>query len=232
MKLNYRRILVLLLTLTALFSLAACGNDTAAPEESAPAAAAPQETPEPLALIGREAEGDYVYSLKLTNRTGADITAVSVKADADEAYPENMLPAGETFAAGEARMLWFDAAAAMEAAQAANAAHPDEPELWPSFSVQLTFADGTVQELHMLPLGDADACDLFLGDGLVYVIYTSLATQQSVNTQGFEQGLLDALAAAAAAPAPQTPAPQYQPQPQQEQPAEQDDACVEDGLVY
>lgn len=254
MKLNHHRFAALLLALVMAVSLAACAKqDAPAAEESAPAAeTAPAETPAPLALIGQEAEGEYVYSLRLTNRTGAEIVGVSVKDNAAETYPDNMLPEGETFAAGEARMLWYDATAAMEAAKAAMLENPDEPELWPAFYMQLTLADGTVQELHMLPLGDAEACDLFLGDGIAYVIYTSLSTKETVNTQAFEQAAQDD-AAAAETPAPQpvqqpaqpvqqpTQSVQQPTQPVQQptqpvqqptQPTEPDDGCVEDGLVW
>lgn len=235
-----KRILTLILALAAALTLVACGNqETAAPEESMLPSAEPTETPEVYARIGVEAAGENVYTVKLTNRTGAEITAVSVKDDAAEEYPGNMLPEGEVFAVGETRELYYDATGAVEAAQAAET-DPDAPVLTPAYSIRLTFADGTEQELHAFPFGDAESADIFSNGELIYVIYASMSTQETVNTLGAEQAVRDAAAAeeaqrqaeeAARQQAAQQAAWQAQQQ-QQQQTTEPDDGCVEDGIMY
>ena len=229
-----RRICILILAILAVALLAACGKsetpapaaeETAAPEETAPAT----PIPEAYAVIGTEVESEYSFAVRLTNRTGADITGVSVKHEGQESYPANMLPEGETYASGETRLLWYDAT---EAFQAMNASTPaNAPMATPEFTVQLTYADGTVQELHAFPFGDAAEGEIFRNGELAYLTYTSVSTQETVSTQGAEQAILDAAASAAAAA--QQPAQQTSWQPAPQQPAEQtDDACVEDGIMY
>lgn len=230
-----KRICMLLAMLLALALLAGCGSKeepaaTALPEESAAPAEAATPIPEAYAVIGQEVESEYSFAVRLTNRTGADIAGVSVKSEFDAEYPENMLPEGETFAAGETRILWYDATEAFTAANASAAA--DAPERTPEFTVQLTFADGTALELHAFPFGDAAEGDVFRSGDLAFLSYTSVSTQETVSTQGAEQAILDAQAAAAAAaqqPAPQTT---WQADPQPQTPEEPDDACVEDGIMY
>jgi hypothetical protein len=57
----------------------ACGNGQAKePEASTMPEAKETPAPEVFAVIGQEAEGENVFAVKLTNRTGADIVAVSV----------------------------------------------------------------------------------------------------------------------------------------------------------
>lgn len=238
-----KRIMILLLVLTTVF-LAACGNgQNKEPEASTMPEAKETPAPEVFAVIGQEAEGENVFAVKLTNRTGADIVAVSVKDDSAETYPENMLPAEEVFVSGETRVLYYDAAEALAAAEANSAeAAADEPAVTPEYTVQLTFADGSVQELHAFPFGDAEACDIFLNGEFAYLSYTSLSTKETVITQEAEQAIRDAAAAEEAARiqaeenARQQTSWQQTQQPTQQttQPPEEnpEDGCVEDGLMY
>lgn len=242
-----KRIIALLLTLTAAFSLAACGtNAQPVGSEEGSAVLEASAAPEVFAIIGEELAGEYVYTVKLTNNTGADITAVTVKDGSMESYLANMLPEQEIFADGETRVLYYDAAEAVKAEEAADS----DPVRTPEYTVQITLSDGKALELHAFPFGDAESCAIELEGDVAYIVYESLSTKERVKTLEAEQAILDQIAAEAAAAeeaarqaaaaeaarqaaaAAEEAARQAQQQQQTVVAPEEEDGCVDDGLMY
>lgn len=219
--------------------------------------AAPEKKEEVLKVIGRESEGEYVYKITLTNKTAKNIVGVSIKDSSLEAYPENMLSEGDVFSADEKRNLYYDAEAAMKAA--------DDKLLTPQIDVQITFEDQTVCVLTAFPFDDLKAGEIHFEDEVAFLQYKSLASKENVSTKeaelavkaAKEQAEAEAEAAAKAQAEAEAkaqaeaeakaqaeaeaqrqreqqkaqPKPQPQPQPQ-ETPGGAQDGCVNDGLVY
>lgn len=155
-------------------------------EEAAPAAAQGAEEAQELKSIGEKAEGETVYAVKLTNQTGKDITGLAIKEAAEEAFPENMLTEGDVFAQDEERILYYDSAAAVEANEAANEVEENQKLMKPVYTVQITFADESVEELHSFPFGDVEAAALCQGEEVLYITYTSVAEGTEINTEEAE----------------------------------------------
>ena len=151
-------------------------------EEGAPVSE--QETE--LKTIGEKAEGETVFTVKLMNRTGKDITGMAVKGAKEEEYPENMLTEGDVFVQDEKRILYYDAAAVIEANEAENNVDENRPLIKPIYNIQVTFADETVQELHSFPFGDAEEVTLCQGEEVLYITYTSVAEGTEFNTEEAE----------------------------------------------
>ena len=167
------------------FLLSAAGYGVSA-EEEASAAEQGQEEVQELKTIGEKAEGETVFSVNLTNKTGKDIVGMAVKGAKEEEYPENMLEEGDVFAQDEERILYYDSAAVVEANEAENNVDENRPLIKPIYTVQVTFADETVQELHSFPFGDVEEADLCQGEEVMYIIYTSVAEGTEINTEEAE----------------------------------------------
>ena len=197
--------------------LAACSQTSAAStaSSSAPVSWAPVSSAEMPAtaakIIGTQADG--VEPITLENKTGKEITGFSVKSSDETAYPANMLPQGETFAAGEKRDLYYaipstagisDAQSVSMPAENADAASsagesrdPDASStasakaLPPQYDVQLTFADKTTAVLHAFPFGDTAQGSICQEDGVTFLTYLSTSSNEEVSTKDAEQKLLE-----------------------------------------
>ena len=167
------------------FLLTAGGYGVCA-EEEAPAASQDQADGTELKTIGEKAEGENVFAVKLTNSTEKDITGIAVKGSKEDEYPENMLEEGDVFVQGEKRILYYDAAAVIEANKAENEVDENRPLIRPIYNIQVTFADETVQELHSFPFGDAEEAEVCQGEEVLYITYTSLAEGTEFNTEEAE----------------------------------------------
>lgn len=248
-----RRILAALLLTMILVSLAACGakEAPAGSENGSAEETVPTPTPEPLKLLGKEAEGEHVFTVEVKNGTGKDIVFFAVRAEGDTAEPENLLAENDAFAAGETRALWYDGADAFAAL--AQSQSENEPERTPEFTLVLKFAgEDEAQEVHAFPFGDAKQAELKLEEGLTYLVYTSETTKQTVNTKDAEQSARElaakaaedaAAAEAARQQAAAAEAARQQQQQQQQQPAQptpepvpddggEGDGCIDDGIMY
>ena len=155
-------------------------------EEVAPAAAQDQAEETELKTIGEKAEGETIFAVKLTNSTEKDITGIAVKGSKEDEYPENMLEEEDVFVQGEKRILYYDAAAVIEANKAENEVDENRPLIRPIYNIQVTFADETVQELHSFPFGDAEEAEVCQGEEVLYITYTSLAEGTEFNTEEAE----------------------------------------------
>lgn len=141
--------------------------------------------------IGEEEEG--AYQIKLTNSTGMDITAVSVKTTEEEEYPDNFLVEEDVFAADEVRYLYYlppveeDAETEeVQPEEADDADEADDRELTVGYDVQLTLADDSVYILHGFPFDDVEEAELLLEEDVIYLKYISLSTQETVETREAE----------------------------------------------
>lgn len=197
--------------------LAACSQTSAAStaSSSAPVSSAPVSSAEMPAtaakIIGTQADG--VEPVTLENKTGKEITGFSVKSSDETAYPANMLPQGETFAAGEKRDLYYAIPSTTELSDAQSVSMPAEnadeasstgesrdPDasstasakaLPPQYDVQLTFADKTTAVLHAFPFGDTAQGSICQEDGVTFLTYLSTSSNEEVSTKDAEQKLLE-----------------------------------------
>lgn len=144
---------------------------------------AEEKEPE-LKVIGTESKDAFKVELK--NSTAKNITGVSVKLTEETEYPANMLANGDVFAVDESRNLYYTApAAAEETAETADAS-ADEKVLTQGYDIQLTFEDGTTAELHSFPFEDMEAGEICFADEVAYLSYTSVATEDKVETKEAE----------------------------------------------
>jgi colicin import membrane protein len=131
--------------------LGGCSSTTGASTEQA---ATTVEDTRPC--IGTEADGSL--DVIITNGLGADVTALSVKASTDEAYPVSMIASGVSYAAGEEDHLYYA---------------PASTDTSVTYDLSLTLADGTVDTFEAVPLAQV-ASMTFLTDadtGVAYVDY-------------------------------------------------------------
>lgn len=188
--------------------------------------ATPIDAEEELPAIGTESAD--AIKVKLTNKTGKDITGVAVKNMDSEAWSDNLL-ADDSFTDKEKRYLYYTPDASEE-----NSTESEEGDIltYAGYDIQLTFADETTMTLHALSLEDIKEGEILLADDVCYVSYESVATGETLDTKDAEiavkeqeeaeaQAAAEAAAAAAAAQqATEAPA------------AGGDDECLGDGLTY
>lgn len=169
----------LLLTVTAMIfaAVAGCGK-----KETEKKKETKVEKVEKLKTIGTK--DDDAYVIKLTNATGQDITAFSVKSSGDAAYPENMLKDSDKFTVEEEREVYYTPSDA-----AKTTATADGKEIPVEYLVQITVADGKVYELHAFPFEDMKEGELKLEEGIAYLTYSSVSTKEEVSTLDAEKAV-------------------------------------------
>lgn len=149
---------------------------------------------------------DSSFEVKLTNGTGQDITGFSIKDSDESQYPANLLKSEDKFAKDETRVIYYTAKTKKDAATETGKVLPIE------YTVQLTFADSTVSELHAFPFEDMKEGKISIEDKMAYVTYKSTNSKEEVSTLEAEKAVkaqadakskseADAAAAAAAAQA-------------------------------
>lgn len=143
--------------------------------------------------IGTKAEG--AYEVQLTNATGQDITAVTLKSSSEENYPDTMLAEGDSFKNEEIRNLYYKPSE--EAAQSTET--EDGKELPAEYTMKITLADNTELELHAFPFEDMKKGEIKVQDGLAYLTYTK--DDSEVSTLEAEKAVKEQKEAEAAAKA-------------------------------
>ena len=151
-------------------------------KETEEKAASTEKKEEELKVIGTESEDAFKVELK--NSTGKDITAISVKLTETAEYPATMLAAGDVFADEESRILYYKAEEAT--ADTANAEDANAKVLTQGYDIQLTFEDSSTAELHSFPFEDIEKGEICFADEVAYVSYTSVSTEQKVETKEAE----------------------------------------------
>ncbi len=192
--------------------------------------ATPVDAEEELPAIGTESAD--AIKVKLTNKTGKDITGVAVKNMDSETWSDNLLGDEDVFTDKEKRYLYYTPDASEE-----NSTESEEGEIltYAGYDIQLTFADDTTMTLHALSLEDIKEGEILIAEDVCYVSYESAATGEKMDTKESElevkkqeeaeaQAAAEAAAAAAAQQqATEAPAPSD---------GGGDDECLGDGLTY
>lgn len=156
---------------------------TVTTKETEPTTEAPTEPA--MKIIGEKAEGEFIYSVKLKNKTGKEIIGFAIKDSSKNEFSDNMLKNDDNFAKDEEQVLYYDAAEAVSA-NAADLTDSDKV-LTPEYTIQLTFSDGTAAELHQFPFDDAESAEIHSEDNIAYLVYTSVSSKTNVNTKEAEK---------------------------------------------
>ena len=172
-------------TVTGCSSQSGGEEDTAASVEDTA-----EKEEEELKTIGTE-DAD-AFQVELKNSTEKNITGVSIKLMSETEYPENMLTDGDVYEADESRILYYkapdasgDAAAAADAAET-EAADSNQKVMTTGYDVQLTFEDASTAELHAFPFEDISEGEICFADDVAYLSYTSVSTEEKVETKEAE----------------------------------------------
>lgn len=157
-----------------------------------------------LKSIGTKEEG--CFEVVLANKTGQDITGVSIRTTDEENFPESLMKEGETFTKEEKRNLYYKAPEQKDKTASTDAADSETKALEPAYEVQITFADKTTKVLHAFPFADMKEGELCFADDVAYLKYSSVKTKEIVETKEAElavkqQEEADAIAAEEAAAA-------------------------------
>ena len=165
------------------------GADAASTPTATPTSTpTPTPTEAPVKAIGTESDSESVFKVRLTNSTGLDITGISVKKTEDTEYPENMLVQDDIFVGNEKRDLYYDSGVipTQEATQedvAETEGDAGQKALTQGYDIMLNFSDGSSLELNSFPFDDIEEGELCVEDGVAFVKYTSVNTQQEVSTK-------------------------------------------------
>jgi len=165
-------------------SMAGCKKEEAKEvPETEPVVEEQAEEEEILKTIGAEAEG--AFKVRLTNNTGKDIKGISIKIIEEEEFPENFLAENDIYTVEEARYLYYSP---NQEAKTEEAAEGDEDErlLTPGYDIRLTFSDDTVAVLHSFPFEDIEEGELHLEEEVGFIKYTSVSTNETVETKEAE----------------------------------------------
>lgn len=191
---------VLGLSLTACTSKQAAKKvGTSTPSASAVATVIPTEKTDGPD-IGIKTKDKLCQKLYVTNSTGKNITGFAVKVDGDENYSDNLMQANDVFKANENRDVYYTENSEDVTAQSTASSSLSGALLNVSYDLQLTFEDGSQEELKDFPIGNADEVVLAAASsddgGFVYLTYTDI-NGEKVSTFDTEKAEYDAAKKAA-----------------------------------
>lgn len=124
--------------------------------------------------IGIESEGEGIYAIHLINKTNAVITGFTMEDGVSESALENMLAEDEPFETDEERILYIDTTQA------------SQDEKTPTYTVVITVEGDMVYKLHTFPYQNMDSCQLHIEDGVAFLTYTDLTTNEELSTKESE----------------------------------------------
>ena len=162
-------------------------EEAAGGETGEEAEEAEEDDLEGLDRLGEETEGCVL--VKITNAAGTDIMAINIKPSDDWAWSEDIMADEDTFEVDETSVLCYTPAAAedgeeTEADEEAEAAEPVPQDL------QIVFTDWTVGIIHNAILEDMQDVQLMRAwNSVPYLVYTSIATGEQVDTNEAEQAI-------------------------------------------
>lgn len=160
------------------------------------------------ATVGEESED--AYDILLTNATGNVITGLSVKGSSETAYPANMMASDQKIEADETVELFYTApeyaGGGMSGPADGDNSDPSDTDvdstdnqeetapiadalINETYSLQVTFEDGTVKELSTFAVDDMDEADLMYEDEVAFVKYTSVSEKVEINTKETEMAV-------------------------------------------
>lgn len=167
-------LMLCLLAAAGLLMTGCSGNNSEATSSTTSEISQPQTD----LTIGQEQEG--AYQVAMDNQIGQDITAVAVKLTSQESYPASLMEEGQTWSNGETALVCYLPEEAAASQTEGGVAVSD------GYEMQLTLGDGSNITFTTVPFEDMDACVLHLEDGVPYLEYTSLSSQEEVSTQETE----------------------------------------------
>lgn len=196
MRRNTLQLFLVPLTAAVLIALPACGGNQQSDSQQDQPAEETVAEPEPeLNTIGTASDADGVYKVDVTNETGKAITSITYKFDDEDAWGNNLLADGDSFAADEERLMYVDLSSRPDAVSKAST---DGTLTYPAIAVEITLEDGTVADLHEFPLDSVQSLAIKTDGTVYYVEYTLDGATDAVSTQADEQGIYQALQNAAA----------------------------------
>lgn len=155
------------------------------------------------ATVGEESED--AYDILLTNATGNVITGLAVKSSSQTGYPANMMSTDQKIEADETVQFFYTAeyeggindvssSEDSDASDSDTGSDTSEEETAPianaaineTYSLQVTFEDGTVKELTTFAVDDMKEADLMYEDEVAFVKYTSVSEEVEINTKETE----------------------------------------------
>lgn len=145
----------------------------------------PTPTPEPAAVFNHAEQTDAAHLVMLTNQTDAELTGFLIKAAGTEEWSEDYLAEKNALKPGEQAALYY------LPKSAENGTPIDESQMLTD--IQLIFAGDMVGILHNVNVGDMDAMDICLEDGLAFAKYNSILTEQEVNMKETEAAVAEHL---------------------------------------
>lgn len=144
--------------------------------------------------IGTASQDAVKISAK--NETGQAITAVAVKSSFAEDFSDALEQSGDWQSDATAE-LYLDPAivevSSEKTVEGENATVTEEQDviLEPRTDIQITTADGMTYELHQLNIEDIKDATVKLEGDTAYLVYTSIATGEEVDTLEAEQAYQD-----------------------------------------
>lgn len=147
-----------------------------------------EEPAEVVEEVAEEAAVDYQVigtgstEVLVTNKTGADITGITIKNSASEEYPENMMAVGSKFAQEETVQLLYTPVPAEEQVTESTEATSDKAinEL---YDIRLSYEDGSVIEIQDVALSGMHDIELCYSDEVGYLTYVDAETGEQVSTK-------------------------------------------------
>jgi colicin import membrane protein len=205
---NFRKINTAAAAVLLSISLTACSSGKAAEKvgsastASAAAAASAEPTVETTGPdIGTRSDSSLTQRLYVENHTGRKITGFAIKVDGEENYGDNMMTEGDTVENGECRAVYYTEEASDVTATASSDASLSGALINEAYDLQLTFEDGSQEEVKNFPIGNAEEVSLAAASaeegGFIYLTYTDINGEE-VSTHDAEKADYDAAQKAAA----------------------------------
>ncbi len=178
---------LLVMAVCACMLAAGCGKDEKQEKTDKKAKVATEEKADKKVEKKYETIGnktDDAYEILLTNKSGQDITAISVKSADKKDWPDNMILSGKKFVKDATVKFYYTPSKADSDANAKT-----DKAVNPAYDVKLTLADGTECQMTDFPFADMEEGTIKYEDKVAFVEYTSKETKDKVSTKEQELGL-------------------------------------------
>lgn len=207
MKAKKKRLLILAVVFCMGLLLFGCGKKNA--EEKEPAKEDPakeesveEEKPEETyQVIGKESED--AYDILLTNKTGKVIKGIQVKSSEQKEYPANMMAGSQKIEKDETVELYYTSETAekneskeedSDKEDESEETKKDTPEIADAvmnvvYSLQITFEDGTSQELTSFAVDDIEEAEICYEEEVAFLTYESKSEDVEISTKEAELAL-------------------------------------------
>ncbi len=163
---------------------------------------------EELITIGTQSENSY--EVKLTNKTGKDIKGLYVKTTSQTEFADNLIAENIIWENDKKADIFYaekkaedDTASVDTAGEVESASSSKEFALEDGYDIKLVFSDDTEYVLHAFPCDDIEEGEVYIEstENVAYLKYTSISTNEAVETKEAEIATKQNNEAAAAADA-------------------------------